>query len=164
MGRRFRIVLPLAAVIVVLDQVTKYIITQALPLGGGRVVIDGFFNLVHVLNTGAAFSFLADQDGEWRRWLFVGLSCLAVVLIIYLVRLTHKASLLLLLGFGSVLGGAVGNLVDRVRTGEVVDFLDFYLGSNHWPAFNVADTGISVGAAALILAYFRMPKETTDDH
>lgn len=160
MKQRFALVLSLAGLVLALDQFTKYLVAQALPLGSSREVIPGYFNLVHTLNRGAAFSFLHSPDGQWQRWFFVAMTCAAVILLLYLVRRFERGGPLTLLGFGLVLGGALGNLVDRLIRGEVVDFLDVHVGTAHWPAFNVADSALSLGAVALILGYLRMPKES----
>jgi len=148
----------LSLLVVVADQVTKAWVSGALRPYELVPVIDGFFNLTLAFNTGAAFSFLA-QGGGWQRWLLSGLAVVvAIVLVVWLTRLDRSerwtaASLSL------VIGGAVGNLLDRLRLGHVVDFLDFYLGSWHWPAFNVADSAITVGVAILLLASFRRPAD-----
>ena len=148
----------LSVLVVVADQVTKIWVSGALRPYELVPVIDGFFNLTLAFNTGAAFSFLA-QGGGWQRWLLSGLAVVVtIVLVVWLARLDRHdrwtAAALSL-----VIGGAVGNLLDRLRLGHVVDFLDFYLGSWHWPAFNVADSAIVVGVAILLLASFRRPAE-----
>jgi signal peptidase II len=148
----------LSLLVVVADQVTKAWVSGALRPYELVPVIDGFFNLTLMFNTGAAFSFLA-QGGGWQRWLLSGLAVVVtIVLVAWLTRLDRDerwtAAALSL-----VIGGAVGNLLDRLRFGHVVDFLDFYLGSWHWPAFNVADSAITVGVAILLLASFRRPAE-----
>jgi signal peptidase II len=144
--------------VVVADQVTKIWISGALRPYELVPVIDGFFNLTLAFNTGAAFSFLA-QGGGWQRWLLSGLAVVVtIVLVVWLTRLDrHERWTAAALSL--VIGGAVGNLLDRLRLGHVVDFLDFYLGSWHWPAFNVADSAIVVGVAILLLASFRRPAE-----
>jgi signal peptidase II len=116
----------------------------------GEVVhVTGFFNLVHVFNKGAAFSFLANAGG-WQRAFFIGVTMAAVALIVYLLR-RHERERLFCLGLALILGGALGNLWDRVMLGHVVDFLDFHAAGWHWPAFNVADSAITVGAGLLIV-------------
>jgi signal peptidase II len=111
--------------------------------------ITGFFNIVRAHNTGAAFSFLAGGSG-WQRWLFVAIGVIATVLIVWQLR-KHPGEKMFCLSLSSILGGAIGNVVDRLQHGYVVDFLDFYWGSSHFPAFNVADMGITLGAILLIL-------------
>ncbi|WP_291588311.1 signal peptidase II [Comamonas sp. UBA7528] len=137
-----------ALAIIALDQITKQWILDVYQLGDWTP-ITGFFNIVRAHNTGAAFSFLADGSG-WQRWLFVGIGVVATLLIVWQLH-KHPGDKLFCFALSSILGGAIGNVVDRLQHGYVVDFLDFYWGSSHFPAFNVADVGISVGAACLIL-------------
>lgn len=140
--------LALALVLVLADQITKVLITGLYELGEGTP-ITSFFNIVRVHNTGAAFSFLADAGG-WQRWLFTGLSASASIFIVYLLH-SHAGQRLFCFALTCVLGGAVGNLIDRVVYGYVIDFLDFYAAGWHFPAFNVADSAITLGAGCLIL-------------
>ena len=140
--------LALALVLVLADQITKVLITGLYELGEGTP-ITSFFNIVRVHNTGAAFSFLADAGG-WQRWLFTGLSAGASIFIVYLLY-SHAGQRLFCFALTCVLGGAVGNLIDRVVYGYVIDFLDFYAAGWHFPAFNVADSAITLGAFCLIL-------------
>lgn len=113
-------------------------------------VIPGLFNLVYVLNPGAAFGFLADASAAFRYVFFTGITVVAAGLIVYYLVKTNPRNLILASSLTLIFGGAIGNLIDRIRFGSVVDFLDFYLGSAHWPAFNVADSAITVGAALMI--------------
>ena len=140
--------LSLALLILLIDQLTKWLIVGQFALGDGRVVTS-FFNLVRAHNTGAAFSFLA-QAGGWQRWMFTGIGVAASALMIWMLR-SHPGQKLFGFAIACILGGAVGNVMDRVLYGYVVDFLDFYYAGIHFPAFNIADCGISVGAACLIL-------------
>ena len=140
--------LALPLVLVLADQITKVLIAGLYELGEGTP-ITSFFNIVRVHNTGAAFSFLADAGG-WQRWLFTGLSAGASIFIIYLLY-SHAGQRLFCFALTCVLGGAVGNLIDRVVYGYVIDFLDFYAAGWHFPAFNVADSAITLGAFCLIL-------------
>lgn len=137
-----------ALAIIVIDQISKQWILSIFQLGDG-IPLTGFFNLVRAHNTGAAFSFLADAGG-WQRWFFVAIGIAATVLIIWQLR-KHRGEKLFGLALSSILGGALGNVIDRLQHGYVVDFLDFYLGSSHFPAFNVADMAICLGAGCLIL-------------
>ena len=136
-----------ALVLVLLDQLTKQWILRHYALWDSTP-ITSFFNIVRAHNTGAAFSFLANHSG-WQRWLFVGIGVVATVLIVWQLR-KYPAQKLFCLALASILGGAIGNVLDRLMHGYVVDFLDFYWGSYHFPAFNVADMGITIGAALLI--------------
>lgn len=155
---RYVVVLSVALVWLVLDQLTKAAITAGFAVGQGFSVIDGCFNIVHVLNRGAAFGFLNDGEGGWQFWLFLGAALLVAGIILHIVR-TSPRSRLLFFGLGSILGGAAGNLVDRVRSRAVTDFLDVYWGQWHWPAFNVADIAICLGVAAAGWVLLRQSRE-----
>lgn len=155
MSLKHKIVFFLAGVILILDQATKLWIQNTIPLWESKTVIPGLFNLVHVLNKGAAFGFLADLDGNMQTYFFIGITGLAVVLIFHLLRTVHRKDNYLFAALGLILGGALGNLIDRIRVGMVIDFLDFYFGSHHWPAFNVADMAISTGAILLLVSFYR---------
>ena len=162
MRRSFKIALPLALLVVVLDQVVKTWIQHHMVLYTTKPVIPGFFNIVYVLNRGAAFGFLNRSDIQWQTYFFFAATALAVLIIFHLLRMARDADTLLILSLGSILGGAVGNLIDRIRTGEVVDFLDFYWKSYHWPAFNVADIAIFLGSLGLLAAFYRMRRPSSD--
>ena len=136
--------------VVLADQVTKWVITRYLDLHEQITVIPGFFDIVHVLNPGGAFGFFARQSPEIRRFVFLFLSTLVAAFVIWMYRKVAKTHLVLSLGLALIFGGAVGNLIDRFRFGMVVDFLDVYLGTAHWPAFNVADSAISIGVVLLL--------------
>jgi signal peptidase II len=138
--------LALAALIVGCDQLSKYVLVPV--VAAGAVEITPFFNLVLAHNRGAAFSFLAGASG-WQRELFIGIAMAAAVWIIYLLR-RHANERLFSAALSLILGGALGNLIDRVHLGAVLDFFDFHLLGYHWPAFNVADSAITIGAALLI--------------
>ncbi len=141
--------LALSLAVVIVDQATK-IWAQIALSAHEAVAVTPFFNLVLVHNTGAAFSFLADAGG-WQRWFFVGLTvAIAAGITVWLVR-SAGASRGTPLALALVLGGAIGNLIDRLRFGHVIDFLDFHAAGWHWPAFNVADAAISSGAVLLVL-------------
>lgn len=144
--------LGLSSLIIVLDQISKLAISSHFVYGESLRITD-FFNLVLAHNTGAAFSFLNDAGG-WQRWMFTAIAVVASIWIVRLMR-QHAQQTLFCFALALVLGGALGNLIDRVAYGYVVDFLDFYWASYHFPAFNVADSAISVGAALLLLDSFR---------
>ncbi len=162
MGYKYKLVLILGVTILILDQITKLWIESNFVLGETRTVIPGLFNLVFVLNKGAAFGFLADLEGNLRTYFFIGATALAVVLIIYLLRTVHRRDYYLFSALGLILGGALGNMIDRIRLGMVIDFLDFHLGSHHWPAFNIADVAISIGAILLIVSFYKKKRYATD--
>ncbi len=157
--RRYALILGLALVCLALDQASKAAVTAFLPLNHGFAVIPGFFDIVHVQNRGAAFGFLNRSDIDWQVWLFGGAVALACAIIFHLVR-QSEPNRPLFWGFGLILGGAVGNLVDRVRLRAVTDFLDVYVGSWHWPAFNVADIAICAGAALVALTLWPSGRKT----
>mgnify|MGYP006193573315 CR=1 FL=1 len=137
-----------AVVLVVVDQITKTLILNHYQLGDSTF-ITSFFNIVRAHNTGAAFSFLSDAGG-WQRWLFTGIGVAATIFIVWQLR-AHPGQKLFGFALSSILGGAVGNVVDRLMHGYVVDFLDFHVSGWRFPAFNVADSAITLGAACLIL-------------
>lgn len=146
----------IALVIAVLDQITKQMILGRFA-EGETLPVTSFFSIVLAFNTGAAFSFLANAGG-WQRGFFIAIAAIAVIVIVWLLR-KHRDESLFSLGLSLILGGAIGNLLDRIWLGKVVDFLLFYYHDWHWPAFNVADSAISVGAAFLILDSFSGSKK-----
>lgn len=151
----------LALLVIVIDQLTKWVIVSQFQLFEIRPVTS-FFNLTLVYNTGAAFSFLSQADG-WQRWFFSFVAMgVSLVLIIWITRLQDHQKVLGA-ALACILGGAIGNLIDRLAYGYVVDFLDFYINRYHWPAFNVADTAISVGAGLLILDMFIGDEQRTEN-
>lgn len=156
-GLRYRVLLGVAAVVMVLDQLTKWWAMGSIPEHRPITVIAGFFDLVNIRNRGAAFGFLNRSDIEWQFWLFLGATIIAVWAIVSLVR-TSRHDMLFFTSLGLVMGGALGNLIDRVRFRAVVDFLDFYVGVWHWPAFNVADIAICLGAFGACFAMYRAPR------
>ncbi len=148
--------LALAAVVIVLDQITKQWVIGSLRLGDG-LAVTSCFNLVLVLNPGASFSFLAGAGG-WQKWFFIVLALGVSVWLLLMLR-QHAGERLLPLALSLILGGALGNVIDRLRFDAVVDFLDFHLAGYHWPAFNVADSAITVGVALMLVQQWRQPKE-----
>lgn len=137
------------------DRISKAIIESRVATWETIVVIPGFFNLVHTRNPGAAFSLLATADEGWRSALLVGLSMIAVALLAGLLWRSPQPGGAPRWALALMLGGALGNLYDRLVLGEVTDFLEFYLGRFRWPAFNVADSAISLGAAWIVLDLWR---------
>jgi len=140
-----------AIAVVAADQLSKWLVLSTFHLYESREIIPGFFNLVYVTNTGAAFSLLADVASPWRHYFFLGVGIAAIIGLTagyFVMRSDHRWY-----GpaFACIAGGAAGNLIDRLRLGAVVDFLDVYIGDYHWPAFNIADSAICVGAAIFIL-------------
>jgi signal peptidase II len=149
----------IAFAVLLLDRITKWAIAQTISLEDAVNIIPGFFRLTHLENTGAAFSLFADSPSPFRTTLLIAFSVAALAVVSVLLwkdrSVFHSGTLALFL----ILGGAVGNLWDRVSDGKVTDFLDFYIGAHHWPPFNVADSAIVVGALLLFLRMIR-----TDHH
>jgi len=145
----------ISAVIVLLDIYTKHLIQQAFHYGE-HLTITSFFDLVRYHNEGAAFSFLANAGG-WQKWFFTAITAIAVVVISFLLSRHHREQLFSA-GLALVLGGAIGNLYDRLTLGYVVDFLYFHIEDLYWPAFNVADSAICIGVGILLLDSFRKEK------
>jgi signal peptidase II len=142
----------LAGLIIVADQLTKWLIMSRFGLYEIKVVVPGFFNLTYLHNTGAAFGLLANANPAWRPYFFIGIALLALVFVFFAFRQYRRRSAVYMFAFAFIAGGAMGNLIDRVRFGSVVDFLDFYVSGYHWPAFNVADSAIVVGVGLFLLA------------
>ena len=154
--------LAITVLVILLDQATKAWILATLRLHEGFPLIDGFFSIVHVRNPGAAFGFLAAAPPLFRSLFFLAVTVAAIALILHYLRVSRIEEPSLVSALALILAGAVGNLVDRIRFGEVVDFLDVYIGSYHWPAFNVADSAITVGAGVLMAVLLRRRKEQTE--
>ena len=143
----------LTIICLIVDQVTKQWVAGSMDLYQS-INVWPFFDITYVHNLGAAFSFLADQGG-WQRWFFTAVAAIASIVFVVWLAKTPKEQTMLSVAFALMLSGALGNLIDRVMFGYVIDFLDFYIGSSHWPAFNVADASIFIGAAFMILDSFK---------
>lgn len=140
----------IAIIVLLLDRVTKWAVASNIALHDSIVVVPGLFRLTHVQNTGAAFGLFAESSAQWKVGALVSFSILALVVVSALLWKHSHALSTTTIGLSLILGGAMGNLWDRMLTGHVVDFLDFYVGSYHWPAFNVADSAIVIGAILLV--------------
>jgi len=147
--RRFHFLV--ALFILILDRASKWVIARDIPLHENRKVIDGFFYITHVENRGAAFSLFADSPSQWKMGILVLFSVVALIIVLALLWRNSHSMNTTGVGLALILGGALGNLWDRLMSGRVVDFLLFYIGDYPWPAFNVADSAIVVGAALLVL-------------
>jgi signal peptidase II len=144
----------LIATIVIVDQVSKVLVQRFIPLFDSVTVVPGFMDLVHIHNAGVAFGLMNDMDHPYRSALTLALALAALVGIVYYARQIHPSERLARTGLSLILGGAVGNLIDRIRLGYVVDFVDIYQGNVHFWAFNVADAAISCGAALIFIELF----------
>jgi signal peptidase II len=145
------LVILVASGTIALDQISKRLVLSAFQPGEVRPVIDGFFNLTLTFNRGAAFGLWSGLSSGWREVVLALTILLALVVVAFLMTRSHYQTLVAQTSLAAILGGAIGNIIDRIKFGAVVDFLDFYLGSYHWPAFNVADSAICLGVALLIL-------------
>ncbi|SAL28013.1 lipoprotein signal peptidase [Caballeronia terrestris] len=144
--------LGIAAIVILFDQLTKIAVARVFAYGEPHALTP-FFNLLLVYNRGAAFSFLAAAGG-WQRWAFTALGVAAAIVIIYLLK-KHAAQRMFCTALSFIMGGAIGNVIDRLAYGHVIDFLDFHVNTWHWPAFNLADSAIFVGAALLVFDELR---------
>jgi signal peptidase II len=134
-----------ALAVVALDQISKIVLAHYISKYTSIPVIEGFFNLVHVRNRGMAFGLMNRPGHDFQFYFLIAATLVAIVLLLFWFRKMKDEGPNITIGISLILGGAVGNLIDRIRLGEVIDFLDFYLGSYHWPAFNVADAAITIG-------------------
>ncbi|MFA5684804.1 MAG: signal peptidase II [Lysobacteraceae bacterium] len=155
--------LALSAVVIALDLWSKHLALSHLPPGRPVVFIEGFWNWTLVFNTGAAFSFLSDAGG-WQRWLFGALAVGISALLTFWLTRTRRGDWRQALPYALIIGGALGNLVDRVRYGHVVDFVDWHWRDWHWPAFNIADSAIVGGAIGLIAFGLLLPTRKPTPH
>lgn len=159
--RKFSVPIVSALLLGAADQATKVWAVRNLPLFELREVVPGFFGLVHVRNTGVAFSLLSNLDSRWVHPFLIFATVLAMgAVLAYIACLPCRGAAPV--GLGLILGGAIGNLIDRARLGYVVDFLDLYWRNHHWPTFNVADVGITVGVVLLLIDMVVKPKEPGD--
>ncbi len=158
MRRKGGLFLVITILVVFVDQATKAWVTANLGLHDSRAVIEGLFNISYIRNPGAAFGFLAGSPPLFRYIFFLAVTLGAILLILYYMRIARIDDLSLVSALALVFSGAVGNLIDRVRFGEVVDFLDLYIGKWHWPAFNAADSAISIGSLMILVIMLRRRK------
>ena len=159
--RKFSVPVVSALLLGAADQATKVWAVRTLPLYEPRELVQGFFGLVHVRNTGVAFSLLSNLDHRWVHPFLLLATVLAIgAVLAYIAYLPCRGAAPV--GLGLILGGAIGNLIDRARLGYVVDFLDLYWRHHHWPTFNVADAGITVGVVLLLIDMAFSPKEPAD--
>ena len=148
----------IASIVFALDRITKRIIESSMSVFDTHTVIPGFFDIVHARNRGAAFSIFAESTSPLRPFFLIGLSLAALILVAGILRKASNLDKPTAIGLSLILGGALGNVFDRIVSGAVTDFLDFYVGTLHWPAFNVADSAIVIGSGLLLLSLLR-PKQ-----
>ncbi len=164
MRRKVFILIVICGSVVLLDQITKLMVQDRFALHESIVVVNGFFSLTYILNPGAAFGFLADQNETFRTVFFLSVSVIALTLLLVFYRDTPADDTIGLFAISLLFGGAIGNLIDRIRIGEVVDFLDFYIAQHHWPAFNVADSAITVGISLMLYHLIFIKKEVIEQN
>jgi signal peptidase II len=148
------IFLAVAIIIVLADQATKLMVTQNIPHGGSVEIVNGFVNMVHARNPGAAFGLWSKGDSSYKSIFFLSVSVLVIAGLPFVLFFMMKITRLVVTAFGFFWGGAIGNFIDRIRFGEVIDFLDLHLYGYHWPAFNVADASLCMGAALIAVELF----------
>lgn len=153
-SNKYLIVTVIALFVIILDQITKYLIIQSFALHQSLDIIQNYVTIVHARNKGIAFGIFAAQGSGTQTILLIITSCLAISFIFYLVSSLKGKQLYATITLSLILGGAIGNLIDRIRWGEVVDFIDLHWYHYHWPAFNVADSAISLGLVLLIIGLF----------
>lgn len=158
MKKKYLLFFVTTATVIILDQIMKAYVISTMSIHESFAVIEGFFNITYIRNPGAAFGFLAGASPIFRQVFFLSAAIAVILLILHGIRKSGEKEFLLVFSLSLLLAGAAGNLIDRVRFGEVVDFLDVYLGHYHWPAFNIADVAISTGAAILILIMLKRKK------
>jgi signal peptidase II len=152
--RNYALIIWPALLIVVLDQLSKLFVVRGLKIHESVPVIEGYFSLVHVRNRGMAFGLMNRVHAEFGFWLLVTTSIIAIALLLFWFFRLKDGDMRITLGLSLILGGAVGNLIDRLKFREVVDFLDIFVGSYHWPAFNVADAAITTGTFLIAVSLF----------
>lgn len=163
MNNRILLVAVIVGAILFLDQLTKTLIAQNLEINQRIPILAGFFNLTHMRNPGAAFSFLAQAPEWFRQPFFLIVTGIAIVALLFFILYAQEEEKLLVVAAASILGGAIGNLIDRLLYGEVIDFLLFYWRDWAWPAFNVADSCITLGVIGLLWTSWRKPAVTTHE-
>jgi signal peptidase II len=157
---KWPVALGTATLVIALDQLTKVVVATRMRLHQTIPLVDGFAALTYVRNTGAAFGLLAGHAAALRVPFFLLVSVVAVVLLVWFLRSVPGERRVLVAACGAVAGGAIGNMIDRVLLGEVIDFMDLAIGAYHWPAFNVADSAITLGVLVLCLDALREPSPT----
>ncbi len=154
MKKRMIKALAWALAILIPDLITKALVLKHVQPWSTREIIPGFMNVVRVMNRGAAFGFLNSKNTDWQIYAFILITLVALCFMVYLLWKGEQTDFFFVTGLGLIMGGALGNLVDRIRLGQVVDFIDVHVGSLHWPSFNVADSGITLGALSVLISLY----------
>lgn len=157
---KYKLLLMITPVVIVIDQIVKIYVDQTMELYQTIEIVENYFNLTYIRNKGAAFGMLANMDEAWRVPFFLCISVIAIGAILYTLHAYKDSSRIFPVALAMILGGAVGNMIDRARLGEVIDFILVHWHQYHWPAFNVADSAITVGVGMLILHMFHEERKT----
>lgn len=160
MSLKYRLTLIISGTVLILDQITKALVHNLMPLYHSIEIVPNFVHLTYIRNTGAAFGFLAGSRSTLRMAFFLLVSIVAIACIVYLLKNLRPNRNIPTVSLSLILGGAIGNLIDRLRMGEVIDFIDLHWHRLHWPAFNVADSAISIGVILLFIQIIRKPSLT----
>jgi len=150
LGNKYLFLFVISSALIVIDQYTKFMVTLHIPLNYSVKVVEGFFNLTHIRNSGVAFGIFSEQNSELKPYLLIFVSIIAIMAILVIFHQTEKNKRLVQTGLVLVFSGAIGNLIDRVLHKEVIDFIDFFVENQHWPAFNVADSCITIGVMLMV--------------
>ncbi|MBT3922619.1 MAG: signal peptidase II [Nitrospina sp.] len=154
MSNKYFLLLIISGSMIVLDQYTKFMVTLHIPLNYSVQVVEGFFNLTHIRNSGVAFGLFADQQYEYKALMFITISTIAIMAILVIFHQNPKSKKLVQMGLILIFSGAIGNLIDRTLHGEVIDFVDFVFKGYHFPAFNIADSCITIGVSLMVIDLF----------
>ena len=154
MKNKYVLLFFVSGVLIVMDQYTKLMVSLHIPLNYSVKVVEDFFNLTHIRNSGVAFGLFASQQSEYKALMFITISTIAIIAILVIFHQTPKEKKMVQTGLILIFSGAIGNLIDRVLHGEVIDFVDFFINRHHFPAFNIADSCITVGVAMMVIDLF----------
>ncbi len=144
----------ISGALIVVDQYTKFMVSLHIPLNYSIKVVEGFFNLTHIRNSGVAFGLFADQQSEYKALMFIAISSIAIMAILVIFHQNPKEKKMVQVALILIFSGAIGNLIDRTLHGEVIDFVDFFIRDHHFPAFNIADSCITIGVALMVVDLF----------
>lgn len=154
MRNKYLVLFFMSGTLVVVDQYTKLMVSLHIPLNYSVKVIEDFFNLTHIRNSGVAFGLFASEQSEYKALMFVTISAIAIMAILVIFHQTPKEKKMVQTGLILIFSGAIGNLIDRSLHGEVIDFVDFFINGHHFPAFNIADSCITIGVALMVIDLF----------
>ena len=154
MKNKYVLLFFVSGVLIVMDQYTKLMVSLHIPLNYSVKVVEDFFNLTHIRNSGVAFGLFASQQSEYKALMFIAISTIAIIAILVIFHQTPKEKKMVQTGLILIFSGAIGNLIDRILHGEVIDFVDFFINRHHFPAFNIADSCITVGVIMMVIDLF----------